>query len=185
MQHVSESVFRELCLIVGTSQQVAIRRETNAIEEVLMTKIGVNGKSMILSGSRREGFRLKGSDFDVMIWLNEFRVVTDVSQSVYYDPFNYDPLNTVLLLTDSSESPPGFTLLQLMIPTSAGDLNRGFPFFVKMHDRFYISSSSPKKMTREIMRLLSYHNLTEHVPCNNINAYGTEWDFAHRIVCDF
>lgn len=161
MQHVSESVFRELCLILGTSQQVAIRRETIAIEEVLMTEIGVNGLSMMLSGSRREGFRLKGSDFDVMTWPNDIRVATDVSQSVHYDPFN-----TVLLLTDSSESPPGFTLLQLMIPTSAADLNRGFPFFVKMHGRFYISSSSPKKLAREIMRLLSYHNLTEHGPCN-------------------
>nr|XP_034337273.1 uncharacterized protein LOC117692708 isoform X2 [Crassostrea gigas] len=180
MQHVSESMFRGLSLIVGTSQQVAIRRETNDIEEMVSRQIGVNGLSTMLSGSRREGFRLKGSDFDVMVWPNEIRVATDVSQSVYYD----DSFNTVLLLSDSSESPPGFTLLQLMIPTEAADLNRDFPLFEKMHGNFYISCSFYKKWLREVS-LSTPHILTEHGPCGNAIIYGTEWDLAPCFVCDF
>lgn len=38
MQHMSESAFHGLCLIVGTSQQVAIRRETADVEEMLTIK---------------------------------------------------------------------------------------------------------------------------------------------------
>lgn len=141
MQHVSESVFRELCLIVGKSQQLAMRRETTDIEEVLMRKIGVDGLSIMLSGSRREGFNLQGSDVDIMAWMNEFRVVMDVSQSVHYDSFN-----TILLLSVSSESPPGFTLLQLMMPMIPPITMDTFLPCVRMHDSLYLSCSLLKEM---------------------------------------
>lgn len=83
MQHISESMFVGLCDIVGTSQQVALRRETEDISEMLKRKLTpkcyVDFK--MTSGSRREGFRLKGSDLDLMHWTNDVRVIMDMSQS--------------------------------------------------------------------------------------------------------
>uniref|UniRef100_K1RXI9 Mab-21-like HhH/H2TH-like domain-containing protein n=1 Tax=Magallana gigas TaxID=29159 RepID=K1RXI9_MAGGI len=66
-----------------------------------------------MSGSRREGFRLKGSDIDTMYWFNDHRVIMDMSQSEYYNT-----ANTILIFADSSESPPGFTLLQKLTPST-------------------------------------------------------------------
>lgn len=81
MQHMSESVFGGLCLIVGTSQQVAIKGETTDIEEMVLRELArrndfTNNLYMMLSGSRKEGFRLEGSDTDVIVWLNFFKVIS-------------------------------------------------------------------------------------------------------------
>lgn len=68
---MSESMFMVLCEIVGTSEQVAIRRETRDIWEIVEKKVTKNnGIIRMLSGSIREGLRLKGSDMDYMYWLN-------------------------------------------------------------------------------------------------------------------
>lgn len=72
MQHMSESVFGGLCLIVGTSQQVAIKGETTDIEEMVLRELArrndfTNNLYMMLSGSRKGGFRLEGSDTDVIL----------------------------------------------------------------------------------------------------------------------
>lgn len=29
----------------------------------------------MLSGSKKEGFRMKGLDWDIMVWLNDYRVI--------------------------------------------------------------------------------------------------------------
>ena len=64
------------------------------------------------SGSQREGFRLEGSDHDFMYWLNDHRVIWDMCQyECYYTE------DKTLIMSDSSESPPGFTLLDLLTPT--------------------------------------------------------------------
>lgn len=71
IQRMSESMFMVLCEIVGTSEQVAIRRETRDIWEIVEKKVTKNnGIIRMLSGSIREGLRLKGSDMDYMYWLN-------------------------------------------------------------------------------------------------------------------
>lgn len=169
IQHMSESVYRGLCLKIGTSHQVATRREMIDVEEML-TRLITNKNFMMLSGSRREGFRLEGSDFDIMIWPKKFRVIMERSQSVYYDT-----CKRFLLLSDSTESPPGFTLLQLMIRmiptgTPTTDLYRDFPFFETMHGSCYMSSFVFKKQLRE-MSLSTPHILTEHGPCGNAYIY--------------
>uniref|UniRef100_K1R6Z3 Uncharacterized protein n=1 Tax=Magallana gigas TaxID=29159 RepID=K1R6Z3_MAGGI len=105
-----------MCQIVGTSQQVAIRRETTDIEELVLRRTTPNdGIIRMASGSKREGFRLKGSDLDCMYWLNNYRVIMYISQSEYYNT-----ANTTLILSDSSQSPPGFTLLE-ELPTPTTD----------------------------------------------------------------
>lgn len=57
---MSESVFVGLCRIVGTTEQVAIRRETVDIMEMMLRQTTKYEYHMMTSGSWREGFRLKG-----------------------------------------------------------------------------------------------------------------------------
>nr|XP_034304005.1 uncharacterized protein LOC105327925 [Crassostrea gigas] len=171
LQHMSESVFVGLCEIVGTSQQVAIRREIWDISEMLERQVKSNRGIMgMLSGSRREGFRLKGSDIDTMFWFNNHRVIMDISQSGYYKSDN-----TTLILSDSSESPPGFTLLQLLTPSKYYIVLLAC---VRMNDRVYITSSMYRQST-------SSPNSTEHGPCSSGIRGKLEYDNAHCLFCDF
>ncbi|XP_052704332.1 uncharacterized protein LOC128180341 [Crassostrea angulata] len=174
MQHMSETVFVVLCQIVGTSQQVTMRREMMDISEMIRRRITYHGTSTyMLSGSYREGFRLKESDFDFMYWPNKHRVIMDVSQSEYYNT-----ANTALILSESSESPPGFTLLQLLTPFASKNANSAC---VRMNDRLYISSSTYLQITSSLMS--SYSTL--HGPCISGNIAGYDYDHAHCFVCDF
>nr|XP_034327867.1 uncharacterized protein LOC117689820 [Crassostrea gigas] len=174
LQNMSESVFVGLCEIVGTSQQVAIRRETVDIREMVERQVTSHDEFiMMLSGSIREGLRLKGSDLDSMFWLNDHRVIMDMSQSEYYNT-----ANTTLILSDSSESPPGFTLLQLLTPTTYREVQSAC---VRMNGRVYISSS----IWRQLTCSASMPNSTVHGPCGSGVSGGVEYDTAHCFVCDF
>ncbi|XP_052690659.1 uncharacterized protein LOC128168493 [Crassostrea angulata] len=171
---MSESVFVGLCEIVGTSQQVVIRRETEDIVEMVERRVTPNdGVITMMSGSLREGFRLNGSDVDTMYWTNGHRVIMDVSQSEYYNT-----ASTTLILSDSSESPPGFTLLQLLTPTTYREVQSAC---VRMNGRVYISSSIYRQLTCSAL----IPNSTVHGPCGSGNMGGLEYDHAHCFVCDF
>nr|XP_022313935.1 uncharacterized protein LOC111118661 [Crassostrea virginica] len=174
-QHLCESVFVGLCQIVGTSVQVAIRRETEDIREMMQRRVAENEAVIKMeSGSRREGFRLEGSDVDCMFWLNDQRVIWDMCQSEYY----YTE-NKTLILLDSSESPPGFTLLELLTPTTDRQVQSAC---VPMNDRLYISSSLYRQQTQAHI----YPGSTEHGPCESGEVLGRlEYDFAWCFVCDF
>nr|XP_022315408.1 uncharacterized protein LOC111119494 [Crassostrea virginica] len=174
-QHLCESVFVRLCQIVGTSVQVAIRRETEDITEMLDRRVAENNQVVVMmSGSMIEGFRLKGSDLDFMLWLNDHRVIWDMSQSEYY----YTE-NKTLILLDSSESPPGFTLLELLTPTTNRKVKSAC---VPMNDRLYISSSLYRQQTQTNFLPGS----TEHGPCESGKVLGrVEYDFAQCLACDF
>nr|XP_034314499.1 uncharacterized protein LOC105322764 [Crassostrea gigas] len=175
LQHMSESVFVGLCEILGISKQVAIRRETMDIREMVERRvIHYNEIIKMMSGSMREGFRLKGSDMDKMYWPNNHRVIMDMSQSEYYNT-----ANTTLILSDSSDSPPGFTLLQLLTPTTAYREVRSA--CVRMNDKVYVSSS----IYRELTCSASMANSTVHGPCGCDNLAGVEYDTAWCFACDF
>ncbi|XP_065923603.1 cyclic GMP-AMP synthase-like [Magallana gigas] len=174
LQHLSESVFVGLCEILGTSQQVALRRETQDIIDMMKRRFYTyDGVIEMTSGSMREGFRLEGSDLDVMYWPNNHRVIMDMSQSEYYNT-----ANTTLILSDSSESPPGFTLLQLLTTSRYREVQSAC---VRMNDRVYISSS----IYRELTCSKAYPNSTVHGPCGSGYIAGREYDTAHCFVCDF
>uniref|UniRef100_K1QF40 Protein mab-21 n=1 Tax=Magallana gigas TaxID=29159 RepID=K1QF40_MAGGI len=174
IQHLSESVFAGLCEIVGTSQLVAIRRETVDIKEMMERRVKLYDWVIgMMSGSRREGFRLEGSDLDTMYWLNNHRVIMAMSQSVYYNT-----ANTTLILSDSSESPPGFTLLQLLTPITSRSVQSAC---VRMNDRVYISSSIYRQITCSSVGI----NSTVHGPCASGVHAGQEYDYAYCFVCDF
>uniref|UniRef100_K1R863 Mab-21-like nucleotidyltransferase domain-containing protein n=1 Tax=Magallana gigas TaxID=29159 RepID=K1R863_MAGGI len=178
LQHMSESLFVGLCDIVGISQQVAIRRETVDIKEMVERRVTPNdGVIQMMSGSRREGFRLEGSDVDVMFWPNNHRVIMNMSQSEYYNT-----ANTTLILSDSSESPTGFTLLQLLTPTTNRKVRSAC---VRMNDRVYISSSIQREFICSIFTSVN-SNSTVHGPCTSENIAETiELDHAWCFVCDF
>ncbi|XP_052690140.1 uncharacterized protein LOC128168088 [Crassostrea angulata] len=174
LKHISESVFVRMCEKVGTSQLVALRRETWGIKEMVDRRVIPNdGVIGMLSGSMREGFRLEGSDVDSMFWLNNHRVIMDMSQSKYYNT-----ANTTLILSDSSESPPGFTLLQLLTTTTSEEVQTAC---VRMNDRVYIFCSIWRQITCSLIP-----NSTEHGPCGS-GKIGriTEYDHAFCFVCDF
>nr|XP_034323939.1 uncharacterized protein LOC117688936 [Crassostrea gigas] len=174
MQHLSESVFVVMCQIVGTSQQVVIRRESMDFNEMMDIPLRPSDVfSNMLSGSSREGFRLEESDIDIMFWPNNHRVILDMSQSKHYHT-----ANTTLILSDSSESPPGFTLLQLLTPPRYREVKSAC---VRMNDRLYISSS----IYRQITCSLATPNSTVHGPCGSGVIGIREYDDAICFVCDF
>ncbi|XP_078321053.1 uncharacterized protein LOC144621518 [Crassostrea virginica] len=174
-QHLCESVFVRLCQIVGTSVQVAFRRETVDIKEMVKRRVADNDEIIAMeSGSIREGFRLEGSDIDYMFWRNDQRVISDMFQSEHY----YTEDKT-LILSDSSESPPGFTLLELLTPTTNREVQSAC---VPMNDRLYISSSLFRQQTQTHY----FPGSIGHGPCESGKLPGgVEYDCAWCFVCDF
>ena len=78
LQRISEAVYMGLCYKIGTSQQVAIRKDIVDIRELMahnVTRTEKNGMHVMLSGSQREGFRLEISDMDFMCWQNHYPVL--------------------------------------------------------------------------------------------------------------
>ncbi|XP_052690425.1 uncharacterized protein LOC128168268 [Crassostrea angulata] len=172
LQHVSESMFVGMCQMVGTSKQVAIRRETADIDDMLHRQIITNKEVIeMLSGSHREGFRLKGSDFDYMFWPNDHRVIIDMSQYC-------NTANTTLILSDSSKSPPGFALLELLTRSRYRQVDLAC---VTLNERVYISSSTYRQLTCSSV----IPNSIEHGPCGSGYIGETiEYDIAWSFVSD-
>nr|XP_034326502.1 uncharacterized protein LOC117689439 [Crassostrea gigas] len=174
MQRISETVFVMMCQRVGTSQELVIRREVIDIKEVVEKRVTPNnGVIQMMSGSSREGFRMKESDVDVMMWQTNHRVIMDMSQSEYYNTFN-----STLILHDSSKSPPGFTLLQLLTPTTDRKVHSAC---VRINDKVCISSSIYRQLTCSMVVPYS----TVHGPCGNAFIGSIEYDYAWCFVCDF
>ena len=109
-----------------------------------------------------------------MYLLNDNRVIWDTCQFEYY----YTE-NKILFLSDSSESPPGFTLLELLTPPRYRQVQSAC---VPMNDRLYISSSLYRQQTQTNLLPGS----TEHGPCESGEILGrVEYDFAWCFACDF
>ena len=166
LQTISESLYVGLCLEVGTSQQLAIRRDVIDITELLEHKVTgtCNNAHYMLSGSRREGFRFKDSDVDVMLWPTDHPVLWDFSQGQFYNTHR-----DKLILCDSSESPPGFTLLWLPLEEASRNV---LSACVRINGALYISSAK----YREIMSKFGKSNETVHGPCSSGKEGSTEYD---------
>ncbi|XP_065927154.1 uncharacterized protein [Magallana gigas] len=174
VQRISESVYVGICLKIGTQQQVASRRDIKDIKEMLDNNEMLNKPiTAMLSGSRREGFRLSGSDTDYMYWPNNHRVIWDFSQCQFYNTQEH-----ALILCDSSESPPGFTLLWLPLEITN---SRVASACVRMNGMLYISSSK----YREVTCSLVFPGSSPHGPCGSGSYGNVEYDTAHCFVSDF
>ncbi|XP_052708612.1 uncharacterized protein LOC128183577 [Crassostrea angulata] len=171
---ISESVYMGMCLKIGTAQQLASRRDIMDIVEMLQSKEMLNIQfTLMLSGSRREGFRLRGSDLDYMRFPNDHRGIWDFSQCQFYNTQEH-----ALILCDSSESPPGFTLLWLPFERTSHTVMSAC---VRMNGMLYISSSK----YREVTCSLSIPGSSPHGPCGSGTIHGVEFDHAHCFVSDF
>ncbi|XP_078337452.1 uncharacterized protein LOC111138505 [Crassostrea virginica] len=179
LQTISESVYVGLCLKIGTSQQVAIRRDVIDIMHSLIHKVTRTDEGVLmLSGSRSEGFRFKDSDWDAMMWPNNHRVLWDFSEATLYNTHIY-----FLILCDSSESPPGFTLLWLPLEkASRFELSS----CVRINGALYISSAKHRDNTNTLTNRIRPDS-TVHGPCSSgrVDGIRVEYDYAHCFVSDF
>ncbi|XP_062581383.1 uncharacterized protein LOC134243170 [Saccostrea cucullata] len=175
MQHLSETVFMGLEIIVGSSQHVIMRRELTDFREMMENQIlKIKEDREMKSGSRREGFRLEGSDVDVMFWPSDHIVIWDLDQAQNY-VFN----RKTLILCDCTESPPGFALLELLKPTQRESVQNAC---MRINERQYISSSKYRQITCSAV----LPNSKEHGPCGSGDLLGRgEYDHAQCFVCDF
>ncbi|XP_062570655.1 uncharacterized protein LOC134232682 [Saccostrea cucullata] len=169
---VSESLYVGLCLSLGTSQQVAMRRDiADIIEKVGSLVRSSDMFQRMVSGSYKEGFRLSGSDRDTMFWPTDHKVLWNISQLQFYNIHS-----ETLILCDCSESPPGFALLQLLTPK--------LPILsscITLKGKLYISSSK----YRQRMCSTIIPNSTIHGPCGSGSIGGLEFDNAHCFASDF
>ncbi|XP_052699877.1 uncharacterized protein LOC128177263 [Crassostrea angulata] len=172
VQNMSESVYVGMCNKIGTPRQVTSRRDIKDMIEFLDNRYEL--VILSLSGSMKEGFRLRGSDVDYMLWPTNHRVIWDFSQSEFYNIHRQ-----TLILCDSSESPPGFTLLWLPLELQAE--RKVWLSCVKMNGGLYISSS----MYREINYSSCTPGSTIHGPCISNTNGQLENDNAHCFISDF
>nr|XP_022297638.1 uncharacterized protein LOC111107008 isoform X1 [Crassostrea virginica] len=179
---ISESVYVGLCrtYMIGKPQQVAIRRNLIDITELLKQKATskIGHPVQMFSGSLRDGFRFRDSDVDIMFWAHDYKVLWDFSQATLYSTQRYK-----LILSDSSESPPGFTLLWLPLETADRYV---LSSCVRINGSLCISST----MYRDYMQTLKPGS-TVHGPCcsgrevGKIGRVEMEWDYADCFVSDF
>ena len=176
LKKLSESVYLGLCRKLGTPQQVVIRREVNDTAELVDTKVKSrkpNKNITTLSGSRGEGIRFNDSDFDIMHWGNSERVVWNFSQLQFYNTDLYG-----IMLSDSSESPPGFTMLLLpLLDTLRSELS-ATPC-VKINVILCVSSEKYRNSK------CSCKNFITHGPCKSGRINNIENDHAHCLFSDF
>ncbi|XP_062610549.1 uncharacterized protein LOC134272286 [Saccostrea cucullata] len=154
---------------------VAMRRDVLDILEMVINQVTTrDNMSQMVSGSYGEGFRLKGSDRDTMWWPDDHRVIWDLSQSQYYNTRRH-----TLILCDSSDSPPGFTLLYLVTPRVNSEILKAC---VRVNNRYYISSSLFRQIS---LSKQQPYNTTPHGPCASGTIGTLEYDHALCFVSDF
>nr|XP_022288648.1 uncharacterized protein LOC111100818 [Crassostrea virginica] len=136
MHHIprlSEAVYVGMCRYVGSPTEVRIRREVTDTEEVLRRPVCImRGFNRMVSGSRREGFRLKTSDMDFMFWSPDHKVICDLSQISLYRI----PQHTVILM-ECENLTPGFARLKMMTPSADQKVKSSC---VRIDGEIYISS---------------------------------------------
>ena len=154
LQTISECVY--VGLKIGTAQQVAIRREKEVISELSQFRLERVGQDVrMLSGRKREGFRLDGSDIDFIFWENNHRVLWEFSQAQFCNTNRHN-----LILCDNSESPPGFTLLWLPLEEAN---SRVLSSCERINRALYISCAKYRDNRFSMMGPDS----TEHGPCSS------------------
>ncbi|XP_062615507.1 uncharacterized protein LOC134277194 [Saccostrea cucullata] len=173
-----ELVFMGLCSRIGISKQLAMRRDVLDMRELIenQTKRYDPRKTQVIlytSGSHREGFRLQGSDRDFIYWLSDHTVIWGLDQVK-----NYSPVQGTLILAETDDCPPGFSLLKMVTPTN---FNQVASSFVKIKGDIFISSFT----FRDVFCSAVMPNSSVHGPCGSGKFGPIEYDYAHCFSCDF
>ncbi|XP_061190454.1 uncharacterized protein LOC133198373 [Saccostrea echinata] len=179
MDHIprlSEAVYVGLCDEVGTPTEVRFRREVDDTKEVLMKPMDIRtGFKKIKSGSKREGFRLKTSDDDMMFCISNHKLICDLSQiSLYRIP------QQTVILTEFDDLPPGFTRLNLLSPSNNANIRSSC---VSKNTEIYISSALFRFNVLKYLqnRHPIFASSVPHGPCSsNIKELGYEADI---LIC--
>jgi hypothetical protein len=175
MDHIprlSEVMYVGLCWKIGTPTVVTIRREALDMAEMIKTPLQIyRGMKVMMSGSYREGFRFESSDWDIMRWSCDQKLISDISQSSLYTA----PRHTIILM-DSTNTPPGFVRLQLLTPTSNRLIS---PSTVLHNDRVYISSLQYQQESVSFINNVSHIKThAPHGPCATVTLESIELDKA-------
>jgi hypothetical protein len=164
------------CRVIGTPTEVTFRRELEDTDEVIGIPSELEGCRKMLSGSYREGFRFKSSDRDVMLWPPDHKVICEMTQSTFYRPLRH-----TIISMDTSDTPMGFSRLQLLTPSR----ERMFmSSVVESNNAVYISSSLLLQRFHHSMTGLNPLQVDDnmHGPCHNFTYRCQEADFAHVSV---
>ncbi|XP_052083354.1 uncharacterized protein LOC127720675 [Mytilus californianus] len=165
----SESLlfYKYLCQKIGSEEVVRIRRLVSTIRD-----IEVNGK-IITSGSKGEGLNLNGSDCDIMIIDQDFKVYqseTKVKRKSFPIP----------LTMNTEETPPCFTQLLLLhqnIKRTHHLLqknDRGYMLSSELYKRFILKSANAKFPAPFFGKI--------HGPC--VSDKHDTFDLAWCLKCD-
>jgi hypothetical protein len=178
MHHIprlSEAAYAGLCHEVGTPSEVRIRRDVvDTVEVVDRPVVIMNGLISMVSGSYREGFRLRTSDIDTMFWPPNHKVICDLSQIGLYRI----PQHTVILM-EWEDLPPGFTRLKLITDSYRANVRSSC---MNRNGEQYISSELFRQAYTEFNRNSdpAYQSCVQHGPCASHVAGGSlEVDHAY------
>ena len=174
MPHIpslSEDVYVVLSLYVGTPKEVKIRREVMDTEDAIWRPVwNMRGMDMLCTGSRREGFRLKTSDLDMLICFPDHKVICDLAQLSLYRK----PQHTVILM-ECEDLPPGYAKLKMMSPSENEIVESSC---VTIDNGKYISSSLYR--AQQLCFLQSMGNISrgsfQHGPCSTLSVFGNDID---------
>ncbi|XP_062585867.1 uncharacterized protein LOC134247538 [Saccostrea cucullata] len=185
MDHIprlSEILYFGLCAKIGTPTEVTIRRDLMDMDDMIKENIHTGKHKcrgrLMLSGSRREGFRFKTSDWDYMLWTcDRYFLINDISQLRDYVPSNLD-----IVLMDDTDTPPGFVRLQLLTRPRYACFS-----LVPLNDRVYISSLFWRQLAlKNSSRSIKFQNVHEHGPCcSGYLDESTEVDTALCFACKY
>ncbi|XP_048770440.2 uncharacterized protein LOC125676652 [Ostrea edulis] len=173
MPRVSEVLYVGMCRKIGTPTEVTFRRDIQDTGEMIQKPSQLyKGVTQMLSGSRREGFRFKSSDFDYMFWLPDHKVICELSQSTLYHP----PRHTLIYM-ETSDTPPGFARLQLLTPSNQEIVMSSL---LERNYTEYISSSLLRMRFHQSLSRLNPSSEGEnlHGPCHNYTFLSIENDIA-------
>jgi hypothetical protein len=127
----------------------------------------------MLSGSYREGFRFDSSDWDIMYWYCDHKLISDISQARLYDRTKH----TIILMEDN-DAPPGFVKLQRL--SSPPVISNYIALSdVLVNDRVYISSLLwQQNIFKQLTNIKKCQSVTNHGPCANVYVGTIEFDHA-------
>ncbi|XP_062613011.1 uncharacterized protein LOC134274797 [Saccostrea cucullata] len=180
MDHIprlSEVMYVGLCRKIGAPTEVAIRRNVSDIKDMIEKPVNNhNGYAVMESGSNREGFRLSSSDIDIMLWCCNYKLITDISQSRFYNTSKHN-----IVLMEDSDTPPGFVRLLLLTPLPYIGM---VPCLVFFNGGAYLSSLLWREhyFQYRIKRVPNPENVRIHGPCSSTFYGPIEFDVAHCLA---
>ncbi|XP_062593966.1 uncharacterized protein LOC134255449 [Saccostrea cucullata] len=175
MDHIprlSEVLYVGLCRKIGTTTEVAIRRDVMDMKEMINTPVQMYiGCRYIDTGSFREGFRFHSSDQDIMYWSVNHKIINNISQFTIYDASKH----TIILMEDT-DTPPGFVRLRLLTQPRDYFINSAV---VSLNGIHYLSNLLWKeKWLQKIKEMKAIKNVEGHGPCLTGYVGDIENDYA-------